>query len=525
MSKRLSIFLLMLAGLTLLASPAEDSRNLKKAMSKVDLGGEFLNVQVTPRGYQEFLKALPTTANGNMDLLSGVIVRAIYRISGSHLIKSGAASSKEVAPGCWVFKSYLYTGKENMLLPSIFSAFPAKSKQLDIAQLPGDTILAFSFDADGETLYNVIINELKSSPELAQIIGNFEMLAEQKGINISKCMTSMNGNFKFVVAGSSPNNFRISLTIPDKNGTLGAVIRRMLNLPADTTQTQIPAFFIPVKLNMAAGKVSLQTAAPAPANAGVLGNDPTFRNYISRTGSAGNGYFLMNGHSQIVQTARAMMPPQVKAVVDLKPFSMLGIFQRQPEGIYSVAAADFSLTSAAGKGVIAMFGGIMLPALNAARERARMAVCVSNLKQIGLALMMYAQDNNEKYPAPNGHRGLQLLIDKEYLTDMKAFSCPSSPILYPPAKLTSACPYIYIGGALDSAAKIKNPPAVPVVFEKPGNHKKHAIVLFADGHVETLVIPGGKYTDPAQVIGLLSKRADFSPEMLNKLLHAVVENQ
>ena len=34
MSKRLSIFLLMLAGLTLLASPAEDSRNLKKAMSK-----------------------------------------------------------------------------------------------------------------------------------------------------------------------------------------------------------------------------------------------------------------------------------------------------------------------------------------------------------------------------------------------------------------------------------------------------------------------------------------------------------
>src|SRR5260221_12991413 len=43
--------------------------------------------------------------------------------------------------------------------------------------------------------------------------------------------------------------------------------------------------------------------------------------------------------------------------------------------------------------IIGILAGLILPALNSARERGRSISCVNNLKQIGLALQMYADEN------------------------------------------------------------------------------------------------------------------------------------
>jgi prepilin-type N-terminal cleavage/methylation domain-containing protein/prepilin-type processing-associated H-X9-DG protein len=48
--------------------------------------------------------------------------------------------------------------------------------------------------------------------------------------------------------------------------------------------------------------------------------------------------------------------------------------------------------------IIAILAAMLLPALSAARERARNANCVANLKQIGLSITMYAGDNNSYVP-------------------------------------------------------------------------------------------------------------------------------
>ncbi len=46
--------------------------------------------------------------------------------------------------------------------------------------------------------------------------------------------------------------------------------------------------------------------------------------------------------------------------------------------------------------IIAILAAILFPVFARAREKARQTSCLSNLKQIGLAVMMYAQDYDEK---------------------------------------------------------------------------------------------------------------------------------
>ena len=48
--------------------------------------------------------------------------------------------------------------------------------------------------------------------------------------------------------------------------------------------------------------------------------------------------------------------------------------------------------------IIAILAAMLLPALSAARERARVANCIGNLKQVGLSTIMYAGDNKSHVP-------------------------------------------------------------------------------------------------------------------------------
>ncbi|MFN4227258.1 MAG: prepilin-type N-terminal cleavage/methylation domain-containing protein [Candidatus Ratteibacteria bacterium] len=49
--------------------------------------------------------------------------------------------------------------------------------------------------------------------------------------------------------------------------------------------------------------------------------------------------------------------------------------------------------------IIAILAAMLLPALFTAREKAKQAVCMNNLKQIGIAISMYVSDYNELLPA------------------------------------------------------------------------------------------------------------------------------
>ena len=80
--------------------------------------------------------------------------------------------------------------------------------------------------------------------------------------------------------------------------------------------------------------------------------------------------------------------------------------------------------------IIGILAAMLLPVLSKARERARRVSCASNLKQIGLAAIMYSGDKKGSFPEADtdttGYESLQLLIAHSYMVYGDVFMCPST---------------------------------------------------------------------------------------------------
>ena len=78
--------------------------------------------------------------------------------------------------------------------------------------------------------------------------------------------------------------------------------------------------------------------------------------------------------------------------------------------------------------IIAILAAILFPVFAKAREKARQTSCLSNVKQLGLALNMYVQDYDERFPfwtysAPIGGEAWWLVL-APYVKNDQVFVCP-----------------------------------------------------------------------------------------------------
>jgi len=82
--------------------------------------------------------------------------------------------------------------------------------------------------------------------------------------------------------------------------------------------------------------------------------------------------------------------------------------------------------------IIAILAAILFPVFARAREKARQASCLSNVKQILLGAQMYCQDYDERFPtgrncnwADGGPFGTHVVVLQPYVKNWQLFICPS----------------------------------------------------------------------------------------------------
>lgn len=123
--------------------------------------------------------------------------------------------------------------------------------------------------------------------------------------------------------------------------------------------------------------------------------------------------------------------------------------------------------------IIAILAAILFPVFARAREKARQTSCLSNLKQLGLATMMYAQDYDEILPRTRGGGTTgayfgpywQVIIEP-YIKNRQVFRCPSEPSVelgYGPG-----CRIFTNGGTGLALAKVTVPAETGVLVDYAG---------------------------------------------------------
>jgi prepilin-type N-terminal cleavage/methylation domain-containing protein/prepilin-type processing-associated H-X9-DG protein len=158
-------------------------------------------------------------------------------------------------------------------------------------------------------------------------------------------------------------------------------------------------------------------------------------------------------------------------------------------------------------GIIAILAALLLPVLGRSKESARATVCLSNLHQVGIALQIYVQENNNKLPvmrdvstdptvaASNTFPAIQIVLASP-LGNTNVLRCPSDvQHLFELTGSSYAWNSLLNGEDADHLVVFNirfDPHEIPVVYDKADFHKarganKAVNYLYADGHIKNLL--------------------------------------
>ncbi len=162
--------------------------------------------------------------------------------------------------------------------------------------------------------------------------------------------------------------------------------------------------------------------------------------------------------------------------------------------------------------IIGVLAALLLPALGRANEAARATGCLSNLRQIGVALQTYVQENNNRLPVmrdrlagtnqptTNALPSVDMVLKNE-LGNLNVLKCPSDRANIFEATGSSYSWNSLLNGQRDDDLHVLgmhfDPHAIPLMFDKEGFHAargpaKAVNYLYADMHIKNLLAIEGK---------------------------------
>jgi prepilin-type processing-associated H-X9-DG protein len=160
--------------------------------------------------------------------------------------------------------------------------------------------------------------------------------------------------------------------------------------------------------------------------------------------------------------------------------------------------------------LLATLVALLLPALNRSQEAGRAAACMSNLHQIGIALQLYSQENNNRLPimrdrlagsdpATNPVPSPDLVLSN-HLGNSLVLRCPSDRrTLFERTGSSYSWNSLLNGQDADHLSAMGldfDPHLIPLMFDKETFHamrgpKKGVNYLYADGHIRNLLVLEG----------------------------------
>jgi prepilin-type processing-associated H-X9-DG protein len=152
-----------------------------------------------------------------------------------------------------------------------------------------------------------------------------------------------------------------------------------------------------------------------------------------------------------------------------------------------------------------------MPTLGRAKEAGRATACLNNLRQMGVALQLYVDENNNRLPvmrdrpistnAPptNAFPSVEIVLATQ-LGNVKILRCPSDhQQIYEQTGSSYAWNSLLNGQKADSPDIFNlqlGQSQIPVFFDKEAFHKargekKGVNYLYADGHIKNLLVIEG----------------------------------
>jgi hypothetical protein len=405
--------------------------------------------------FRQLMKGSTNSAAGGEEISKGLnylaMAETLLKRSGLPEVTGLGISGIEIEKGVHRSRMVLHhqPNQGDGYFWSVFGEEAHEPIGLDL--MPANTVLASSQDLNLKGIWQVITNEVAAldDKEISEGLNSLpKEFKKATGLDLEAFLKSFGGHFGMALTldesakisvpldGSKPTEIaRPDLLLFAKvNDRL--LFDRLAALAKDMTgavvtnlngldQVHLGPLYPPVPSlkpvlafdgeNLLIGSSPEVLAAARAVKAGDqpgLATLPAFQRLSGFATTKGNGFSYLDRRleaeaNKIQNRMLGTMPPEALALQKFieklsQPNEAYGVFENTDQGwIYTGVGNQDSagvLLTAAVVAPAALIGGVTLPAVAKAKGRAGRIKCLNNLKQVVLALKIYASDHDDHYP-------------------------------------------------------------------------------------------------------------------------------